>query len=342
MVILEKDELSFRFPDVHEDACCQVCFQQTLRVPDDGKDYPLPPDFGPFRIHVVDDYVERLPADWKAHGGVFLALYQCEAMWIHFKGTYPCAIKVGAGKVNVLTGTPWHPALGVEEQDYVVVPNQPWMDGFHMDEGRVRQFVAMPLGKGATAEELLTGVAEHGGLQVAVYPMKQPVYEELRRKRDEERRAREKLAKESRLASSPDIRFSMRMPDDRRLAMGMMPGGIMRQVILADPFGVDSWDQEHPSRCFVHVLNTHQYASVTGKPPPHWQFTAELYAYHGLPWFFRRETGPSLLRTKGMAVLERLATLFKKQNDLLDSPSSRLGPMPLREGESRQIREGQS
>ena len=32
----------------------------------------------------------------------------------------------------------------------------------------IRQFVAMPLGAGYTAEEQITGEAEHGGLQIVV------------------------------------------------------------------------------------------------------------------------------------------------------------------------------
>ena len=57
-------------------------------------------------------------------------------------------------------------------QDYMVVPGQPWLDGFCVEKGLIRQFVAMPLGEGYTPEEQLTGEAEHGGLQIAVYPMK--------------------------------------------------------------------------------------------------------------------------------------------------------------------------
>ena len=43
----------------------------------------------------------------------------------------------------------------------------------------IRQFVAMPQGQGFTAEEQITGTAEHGGLQIIVYPMKREYYEEL-------------------------------------------------------------------------------------------------------------------------------------------------------------------
>jgi hypothetical protein len=35
----------------------------------------------------------------------------------------------------------------------------------------------MPLGSGYSAEEQITGEAEHGGIQIVVYPMKQEVFE---------------------------------------------------------------------------------------------------------------------------------------------------------------------
>ncbi len=59
----------------------------------------------------------------------------------------------------------------MDPQDYMVVPDQPRLDGFCVDKGMVRQFTAMPLGEGYTVEERLTGEARHGGLQIVVYPM---------------------------------------------------------------------------------------------------------------------------------------------------------------------------
>ncbi len=88
-----------------------------------------------------------------------------------------------AGKINAVTGEAWANPLAHEPQDYVVVPGQPWLDGFAVSRGMIRQFVAMPLGAGDTAEEQLTGTAEHGGVQIVVYPMKAEVYQCLPEKR---------------------------------------------------------------------------------------------------------------------------------------------------------------
>ena len=72
-----------------------------------------------------------------------------------------------------------------EPQNYLVAPvapvapHQPWLDGFCVSKGLVRQFVAMPLGDGYMAEEQLSGTGEHGGLQLAVQPLKAERYERI-------------------------------------------------------------------------------------------------------------------------------------------------------------------
>jgi len=118
-----------------------------LRIPDDNREYPLPPGLGDFPLAHVDDYADRLPASWRTHGGVFLPMYQAEALWINFNGfdDYPFAVKIAAGKIDAVTGEPWSPKLSDDPQNYVVVPEQPWLDGFCVRKGAIRQFVAMPL-----------------------------------------------------------------------------------------------------------------------------------------------------------------------------------------------------
>lgn len=105
-------------------------------------------------------------------------MYQSEAMWLKFdagfvsdRGVYyPFAIRVATGKRSAVTGGPWTKSL--KEKDYLVSPMQPWLDGYVVADGIVRQFVAAPLGHGLTAEEQITGKAEFSGLQIEVTPMK--------------------------------------------------------------------------------------------------------------------------------------------------------------------------
>ena len=190
MITLENDTLVFRFPEVHEDAVLAVNFQRTLRIPDDDTTYPLPPGIGNFPLRHVDDHAENIPASWIDHGGTVLPMYQSEAMWLCFgnggwggfdgSGPYPFAIKVATGKIDAVTGEPWSNGIGRSPQNYMVSPEQPWLDGYCVEKGIIRQFVAMPLGSGYSAEEQITGEAEHGGLQIIAYPMKASAYERQR------------------------------------------------------------------------------------------------------------------------------------------------------------------
>ena len=267
MIELKRGSLIFRFPEVHKDAECRISFQRTLRIPDDNRAYSLPPGLGRFPLNLVDDYSESVPADWNPHGGVFLPMYQAEAMWLNFDGDYPMAVKVAAGKVNAVTGEAWQNELCESPQDYVVVPDQPWLDGFCVMKGMIRQFVAMPLGEGYTAEEQLTGEAEHGGLQIVVYPLKASFY-----KRETEEDYRPMAYAPQRVSSPP--------PE-----MGLAPGGMMRQEIYEDDYGFDAWDTSVRSRCFVHILNSVQFLNVTGAQPPSEPPSALDYTKAGLPWF---------------------------------------------------------
>ena len=273
MITLELDRLTFRFPEVHPDAACAIDFQRTLRIPDDGDDYPLPPGLGSFPLRHVDDYAAQLPEAWRRRGGVLLPMHQAEAMWLSFDSDsgYPFAIKVATGKICAVTGDAWAERLNRDPQDYLVVPEQPWLDGYCVEKGLIRQFVAMPLGAGYTVEEQLTGAAEHGGLQIIAIPMKRERYEEMRR--EETCRVAYDVA--------PDVVYG----PPTESAMGLAPGGRMRQEIYDDPHGLDVWDQRHFSRCFVSIVNSRQWQSITGERPPTEPPTAADYVAAGLPWF---------------------------------------------------------
>ncbi|KAJ3068645.1 hypothetical protein HK102_007120 [Quaeritorhiza haematococci] len=158
-----------------------ISFHRTLRVPEDGETYPLPACLGHFPLFDVSQYRQKINDDRIAkRGGVFFPVYQREAMWISFasRDFLPYAIKLSGGGVNGITGLPNHVDLtgpdarkGHEEieQDYLVVPTQPWIDGVRMDDKTVRQFVAMPLDSGYTIEDQLTGKGSVGGLQLDIF-----------------------------------------------------------------------------------------------------------------------------------------------------------------------------
>jgi hypothetical protein len=184
------------------------------------------------------------------------------------RSQYPFAVKIAAGKIDAVCGRDWTSGLEGSPQNYVVIPDQPWLDGFSVQSGLIRQFVAMPLGEGFTAEEQLTGKANHGGLQIQVFPMRRECYEELLKRRV--RRWDFDLGC-SRLVGSAE--------------MGLAPGGLMRQEIYKDPHGLDAWDTTQTARCFVHLVNSAAYRQITGCAPPTEPITAYRYRDANIPWF---------------------------------------------------------
>lgn len=149
----------------------QVTPVRTLRIPEEGT-YPLPPDLGRFPVKSVDNFKTALPSDWVEKGGVFMTLYQREALWLHFRPMgRPCVVKVGIGKVNAITGKPWKAGLDHETQNYCVIPGQQWLDGINAGDGIIKQFVAVPLGMGYSVEGQVTGKEDVGGIQLEVYEM---------------------------------------------------------------------------------------------------------------------------------------------------------------------------
>ena len=328
MIVLENDRLEFRFPEVHAEARCSIAFQRTLRIPDDGRDYPLPPGLGAFPLRHLDDFGERLPGSWRERGGVIAPMHQAEAMWIAFDSDYPFAVKVATGKSCAITGDPWVDRLNRDPQDYAVLPEQPWLDGYCVEKGVVRQFVAMPLGEGFTVEEQLTGAAVHGGVQLAVWPMKAGRYEEIRPE----------------WAGMDDVLLHSVAHGPQEAGMGLAPGGRMKQEICDDPYGLDAWDQRHGSRCFVSLLNSAQWMAVTGERPPIEPPTAQDYAARGLPWF--DWYGGDARAVAGSASLRRLRSVSQHaketgQGVLADNETVAAAPV-IALGKPRRVRESVS
>jgi hypothetical protein len=335
MITLEQDRLVFRFPDVHADAVCAIDFQRTLRIPDNGKTYPLPPGFGRFPLRHLDDHAPRLPASWLKRGGVMLPMYQAEAMWICFRSDgdwdgYPFAVKIGTGKINAVTGEGWSNNLNRDPQDYLAVPKQPWLDGYCVKKGVIRQFVAMPLGDGYSVEEQLTGEAEWGGAQIIVFPMKAERYEALVKARKESM----VLRRQAVFACAPV-----------GAAMGLSAGGRMKQEIYTDPYELADYDQRHGHRCFVTILNSAAWRVATGERAPTEPPTARAYAKAGLPWFdYYDAEAKALGGAEAFGKVKSLAELAKPAGKApadIDEPVTvenilKLGPSrasPVREAE---------
>jgi hypothetical protein len=242
----------------------ELSLQRTLRIPEDGETYPLPPGLGRLPLLPSSAAGGRLPAQWRDSGDVLAPLYQREAVWLAFGGATwkPNAVQIGVGAINAVSGEPWSDDLSAEPQDYVVAPIQPWLDGVNAGVGTVRQFVALPLGSGRSVEAQLTGGESDAGLRVRVYE-----------------------PRPGRFPDEPPPPSGPRIARFGAPGMGLGAGGAIRQKLYPDPYGVDTWDPEHTAEVRIRLLNSELWTELTGQPVPPTPVSAEAYAEHGLPWF---------------------------------------------------------
>lgn len=242
----------------------RISFQRTLRIPDDGRSYRLPPGLGVFPIVAANEYEDGMPEQWRRENSFLIPMYQREALWIGFDNDWPpVAVRVAVGNISAVSGRAVGDHLCADPQDYVVCPEQIWLDGINVGPGTVRQFVAMPLGEGYTVESAVSGSEQHGGIQIAVWgPRPGLVLERPRR----------------RAGPAPSRRPAS-------VTMGMGAGGQITQKIYPDPHGVDAWDDQVVGKAVVHIVNSSVYREMTGADPPPTPVDASTYTAHGLPWF---------------------------------------------------------
>jgi hypothetical protein len=306
----------------------QMSFQRTLRIPDDDSIYPLPPGLGEFPIFRIEDFEDRVPTQWKKHGGVFISMYQREALWLNFDGAYwrPNVVKVAVGKIDAISGKRLHRRLNRTRQNYLICPDQPWLDGINAGDGYIRQFVAMPLGMGYTVEGQLTGKEEFGGLQVVVY-------DPLPGKFPDQPPARPDFADDE-----MEVSYMMAEPSAPP-EMGLAAGGRMRQEIYPDEYGVDTWDPENYGRVYVHIVNSMMFREITGMEPPPTPVSARMYTEHGFPWFELYDEGkgdvdPSktLAGVKSVKQMDKKKGFGNQQDD---------NPVKITDGQVKKIKPGE-
>jgi hypothetical protein len=261
-------DIDIKGGELHFGASVTMRFMRTLRIPDDGREYPLPPGLGEFPIFRVADYGDRVPASWRKRGGVFIPMYQREALWIDFTARHwkPNAVKVGIGRINAISGEQWNETLCADPQDYMVVPDQPWLDGINAGDGFIEQFVAMPLGAGCTVEAQLTGKEEFGGIQLMVFEPKPGRFPD-----------------QPPLRAMGDVMYCCCEPSSSEMGLGA--GGRMRQKIYPDQHGLDTWDLANFSQLQVHIANSRMFQEITGRKPPETPVSCRDYIRAGLPWF---------------------------------------------------------
>lgn len=275
-IIVEHDEVRVG-PDF------SLTLQRTLRVPSDGERYPLPPGLG------------RLPIRWLKGAGWCVPLHRREALWLAFDGVdeRPTAVQVGAGRVNAVSGGEWTEGLTGHPQNYVVVPDQLWLDGINAGDGFVRQFLGVPLGEGLTVDSHVGAGREVGALQLRVF-----------------------AADPARVPPKPPARNTTVMAG----AMGVGAGGQVLQRIHPDPNGTDAWDRATATEVVLRLVAAEDWSALAGEPPPPTPIDAAAYTAHGLPWFeLYDEDQGDLPAAAGLAVVDPV-------DDLPGDRSPKVGP----------------
>ncbi|WP_370500604.1 hypothetical protein NWT09_05260 [Mycolicibacterium sp. jd] len=281
-----------------------VEFQRTLRIPEAGL-HPLPPGLGRFPLRRVADYPDSAPAEWLARGGIMLPMYQREAMWLSFSASEPSALQVGVGKVCAVSGLPWLEHLIGEPQNYVRLPEQPWLDGINAGDGYIRQFIAVPLGLGATVERQVTGEEIHGGVQLRAIGLTEQA---LARWRTVQQQSLTDCGVETDGGTAAPL---CAVPTGANMGLGA--GGRMRQDVYADDRPLAEYDQSAASRVFVHLCSAAQWTAITGEVPPPTPVDRDAYVKAGLPWFDfynadARDLTPSAILSSVNTVGETLGT----------------------------------
>ncbi|ATZ22848.1 hypothetical protein SLAV_04710 [Streptomyces lavendulae subsp. lavendulae] len=281
----------------------RIRFIRTLRLPESGT-HALPPGLGEFPLRRVEDYPDTVPPQWRAKGGVMLPVYLREAMWLGFGGSRePAALQVGVGKVCAVSGERWTGRLSRRPQNYVVLPRQPWLDGINSGDGTVRQFVAVPLGLGATVEGQVTGEETIGGVQLQAFALNP---RELAKWREAEReralRARPSAPGSAPAgfgygapAPAPMAAAPASVPRASAPAMGLGVGGTMRQEVYRDDRRPADWSDRPAARVFVHLVPPPEWRRITGEDAPPSPVDRAAYTRAGLPWYdYYDETGTDL------------------------------------------------
>lgn len=279
---------------------CSVVLHRTLRIPDDGNDYPLPPSLGSMAIHQVgeDEYV--------------VPMHRREALWLSFTGPHwkPHALKVGVGRIDAISGEPFDSdSLTEQPQDYVVIPDQPWLDGIKAGEGFIRQFVAVGLGEGLTIESQLDDGEEEGGLRLSLF-----------------------APKPGRFPDEPPYQpVAHRMSVDACCApaasLGLGAGGRMRQEIYADGYGIDTWETEPAATARIDLVDALAFEALTGIATPQ-VIDAATYTQFGFPWFDLIDA-----TRRDIAAAERLKGI-RSIADLEDRSEE---PLPIPEWQVRRL-----
>ena len=85
----------------------------------------------------------------------------------------------------------------------------------------------------------------------------------------------------------------------------------MRQRIYDDPYGIDAWDQARGSRCFVTIIDSGAWTTITGEAMPTKPVEAAAYTKAGLPWCDYQTDQPAIEGSDVLKSLKSIAQVWK-------------------------------
>lgn len=357
-----------------------ISFHRTCRVPQ-GKVNSLPASLGNFPVYKVSDFQSGCPENWRPDG-CFFPMYRQEAMWFSFDyPPVPRALIVAAGNINAISGKPFDRSkdkFASEEerktvtagelevklekaQNYLVVPPQPWLDGWKAEDGKIYQFVAAEMGSGETVEGQITGEETVGGIQFLLYEPKDGA------KLVHATRPREyisgggaptfgggipvfpcsmgSLGDDSgflpslrRVSKSGPVKHYLSGSSGSVRSMGLGRGGEIEQKIYPDPYGPEGskqW-QESPAEVWnetpkavevFYMVSSEDFKQITGHEAPATPITYELYQQYGYPWFELHDQNYG--DSKGSDVFGKLQPVGEGKSKTPKNPLEKLKPIKL-------------
>ncbi|PVH90223.1 hypothetical protein DM02DRAFT_683510 [Periconia macrospinosa] len=281
----------------------------------------------------VAAHATQLPADMQIKSSLLLPMYQSDAAWIQFavKKPYAYLVKISVDGINAIVDEPAaedestrarrkekHAKGPASLQDYIVVPEQLWLDGHADVEGNVQQF-ALPLPK---PDQQINRAMRH--IQFEIMPCVQAPPEPV--ESDEYSivvrtfTPRELVFKTNcddtieclkrRVQDRDGIPVSQQrmlycILDTRKLSdyeipkgatihlvlrllggsepheLKITPDGKRKQVVHPDPKG-EEWLRERTVVFKVHMVGPAVYRAVTGVAPPLGPIGKDKYEAHGV------------------------------------------------------------
>lgn len=295
-----------------------ITLQRTIRIPNGRTPATLPPGLGALPVYKVSDYRASCPELWE-DDGVFVPMHDREATWLsfHLVGTNPRALLIGAGNVNAITGQKLTNKLQ-SPQNYVVVPPQPWLDGWKDTDDIIYQFCATEYkgGEGLTVGEQILGEESNtGGIGIAVYAPKDKdlsthkPFHEFPVKGAYDQALWDSGASWGKVSYAAAATLSVDVPKVASRSafteMGLGKAGRITQKVYPDPHGLDAWEDEPEAVMAIYLVNAKSFEEITGLKAP--ELPPSIQQYQG-PYF--QLPDQQMEDTEGSTVFAGLSSVF--------------------------------